>query len=296
MKALVISSDNPKRLGELKTVAGRLCEAHEAVVITDKNSVAGSWEKAWVTTETLGANLTDSVLALASGFDYIISSGDIGISILPEIAYRLGASLATEITDVQKENDRIILTHPVYGGKAVAKYESNKDKVCISLRENYFDPDALEGSTDAENLPLKESKVELLEADMEKAEGIALEDAPVVVSGGRGIGGPDGFNDLSRLAKLFEGTIGASRAAVDAGWVPNSMQVGQTGTIVAPDLYIAVGISGASQHLAGITNAKIVVAVNKDEEAPIFKRARYGIVADWKKFIPAFTEKIEQLK
>jgi len=296
MKALVISSDNPKRLGELKTVANRLCTDHEVVVITEKSSVAGSWNKAWVTSEQVGANLTGSVLSLAENADYIISSGDIGLSILPEIAYRLGASLATEITDVQKENNQLILTHPVYGGKAVAKYQPNREKVCISLRENYFDPDTLEGTTDAEPISLEEKKVEMIEIDMEKREGIALEDAPVIVSGGRGIGGKEGFDELAKLAKLFGGSIGASRAAVDAGWVPNSMQVGQTGTIVAPDLYIAVGISGASQHLAGITNAKVVVAVNKDEEAPIFKRARYGIVADWKKFIPAFTEKIEQLK
>ena len=296
MKALIISSDNPKRLGELKTVAAALCTDHEAIVITDKNSVPGSWNKAWVTTESLGANLTDSVLKLANDADYIISSGDIGLSILPEIAFKLGASLTTEVTDIQKENDHIVFTHPVYGGKAIAKYESNKKKICISLRENYFNPNPLDGQTEAENIAVSEKRIELLETSMEEAEGISLEDAPVIVSGGRGIGGAEGFDSLSRLAKLFEGTIGASRAAVDAGWVPNSLQVGQTGTIVAPDLYVAVGISGASQHLAGITNAKIVVAVNKDEEAPIFKRARYGIVADWKKFIPALTEKISRLK
>ncbi len=296
MKVLIISSDNPKRLGELKTVAAGLCADHEAIVITDKNNVAGSWNKAWVTTESIGANLIGSVLKPAEDADYIISSGNIGLSILPGLAFQLGASLVTEVTDIQKENDHIIFTHPVYGGKAIAKYESNKKKVCISLRENYFNPDPLDGQTEAENLTISEKKIELLETNMEEAEGISLEDAPAIISGGRGIGGKEGFVDLLKLAKLFEGTIGASRAAVDAGWVPNNLQVGQTGTIVAPDLYVAVGISGASQHLAGITNAKIVVAVNKDEEAPIFKRARYGIVADWKKFIPLLTEKISGLK
>ncbi len=296
MKALIISLDNPKRLGELKTVAGRLCADHEVVVITDQNNVSGSWKKAWVTTESIGANLVGALMKPAKDADYIISSGDIGLSILPALAFKLGASLAAEITDVQKEDNRIILTHPVYGGKAVAKYEPGKKKVCISLRENYFDPDSLDGQTEADKLTILEKKVELVEKKMEEMEGISLEDAPAIISGGRGIGGKDGFDNLSKLAKLFEGTIGASRAAVDAGWVPNSLQVGQTGTIVAPDLYVAVGISGASQHLAGITNAKIVVAVNKDEEAPIFKRARYGIVADWKKFIPVLTEEIEKLK
>lgn len=296
MKVLIISSDNPKRLGELKTVAAGLCADHEAIVITDKNNVAGSWNKAWVTTESIGANLIGSVLKLAKDADYIISSGNIGLSILPGLAFQLSASLATEVTDIQKENDHIIFTHPVYGGKAIAKYKSNKEKVCISLRENYFDPDPLDGQTEAENLTVLDKKIELLKTEMEETEGISLEDASVIISGGRGIGGKEGFVDLSKLAKLFEGAIGASRAAVDAGWIPNNLQVGQTGTIVAPDLYVAVGISGASQHLAGITNAKIVVAVNKDEEAPIFKRARYGIVADWKKFIPLFIEKVGQLK
>jgi len=298
-KVLVISNDNVKRIGELKSVAKILGDIHEIIVITlDKNKkqIKGEWEKAWITNEMIGANIIESIIELSNSVDYIISSGDLGLSISPILSVKIDASLITEVTDVEKSDDTIIFVHPIYGGKAIAKYKAKKDKVVVSLRENYFDPDPLEGETEAEELLIKNKKVELLEVKMEATEGISLEDASVIVSGGRGIGGKDGFKELFELAKLLDGAVGASRAAVDAGWVPNSLQIGQTGTVVAPDLYIAIGISGATQHLAGISNAKIVVAINKDEEAPIFSRARYGIVADWKEFLPIFKEKIKQLK
>jgi electron transfer flavoprotein alpha subunit len=128
------------------------------------------------------------------------------------------------------------------------------------------------------------------------SEGIRLEDATVVVAGGRGLGGTEAFDDLRELATVLGGAVGASRAAVDNGWIPVSAQVGLTGKVVTPDLYIAIAISGASQHLAGITGARNVVAINKDRDADIFKVARYGAVADWGVFLPAFTEECRRLK
>jgi len=129
----------------------------------------------------------------------------------------------------------------------------------------------------------------------EEAQGIKLEDARIVVSGGRGLGGPEPFQDLEALAKLLGAGLGASRAAVDSGWVPASYQVGLTGKTITPDLYITVAISGASQHMAGCSGAKVIVAINKDVEANIFKEARYGVVGDWQKILPALTETIREL-
>jgi len=138
-------------------------------------------------------------------------------------------------------------------------------------------------------------RTKVLEKVKEEVEGVKLEDAAVVISGGRGIGGPEGFEQLEELAKLLKGAVGASRPVCDNEWMSDKSQVGLTGKIVTPDLYIAVGISGASQHMAGCSGAKTIVALNKDAEANIFKMAHYGVVGDWKKTFPAFAEKIKEL-
>jgi electron transfer flavoprotein alpha subunit len=138
-------------------------------------------------------------------------------------------------------------------------------------------------------------RTKVLEKVKEKVEGIKLEDATVVIAGGRGVGGVEGFRQLEELAKLLKGAVGASRPACDNGWIPNAAQIGLTGKIVTPDLYIAVGISGASQHLAGCSSAKAIVAINKDPEANIFRQAQYGVVEDWKKVLPAFIQKVKEL-
>ena len=135
----------------------------------------------------------------------------------------------------------------------------------------------------------------LLDVVMEEAVGVKLEDAQIVVSGGRGLGGPEPFKDLEELAKLLGGAVGASRAAVDSGWVPPAYQVGLTGKTITPDLYITIAISGASQHMAGCSGAKVIVAINKDAESNIFKEARYGVVGDWEHVVPAFTEAVREL-
>ena len=135
----------------------------------------------------------------------------------------------------------------------------------------------------------------VVETVIEEAEGIKLEDAHIVISGGRGLGGPEPFAHLEELAKIMGGTVGASRAAVDSGWVPSSYQVGLTGKTITPDLYIMVAISGASQHMAGCSGAKVIVAINKDAEANIFKDARYGVVGDWETVLPALTAALQEL-
>ena len=139
------------------------------------------------------------------------------------------------------------------------------------------------------------AKNRVLQRVEEESIGVKLEDARVVVSGGRGLGGPEPFQGLEELAKILGGAVGASRAAVDSGWVPAAYQVGLTGKTITPDLYITVAISGASQHMAGCSGAKVIVAINKDAEANIFKEARYGVVGNWEQVVPGFTEAVREL-
>jgi electron transfer flavoprotein alpha subunit len=138
-------------------------------------------------------------------------------------------------------------------------------------------------------------KTTVLQKVVQEVEGIKLEDASIIVAGGRGIGGPEGFKQLEELAKLLKGAVGASRPPCDNGWVPDTIQIGLTGKIVSPDLYLAVALSGASQHVAGCSGSKNIVAINRDPEANIFKEARFGVVGDWKKIIPAFQAKVKEL-
>jgi electron transfer flavoprotein alpha subunit len=138
-------------------------------------------------------------------------------------------------------------------------------------------------------------KTNVLQKVVAEVEGIKLEDATVVIAGGRGIGGPEGFKQLEALAKILKGAVGASRPPCDSGWVPETIQVGLTGKIVSPDVYIAVAISGSSQHIAGCGGSKNIIAINRDPEANIFKEARFGVVGDWKKIVPAFTAKVKEL-
>lgn len=212
---------------------------------------------------------------------------------------RLGAGVVTEVTGIKAEGGQVLWSRPVYGGKAEAIYQSSTKPQIIVFRSRSFEPAVrLEGHA-GEIRPLgvtfdpSAAVSRIIEKISEATEGISLEDARIIVSGGRGVGGPEGFKSLEELAKVLGGAVGGSRAVCDAGWVPATWQIGQTGKMVAPDLYIAIGISGASQHLAGITNAKTVVAINKDEEAPIFKRADLGIVADYRQVLPHLVEALK---
>ena len=138
-------------------------------------------------------------------------------------------------------------------------------------------------------------RTKIVDSVAEEVSGIKLEDADVVICGGRGIGGPEGFAQLEELARLLKGAVGASRPPCDNGWIADTVQIGLTGKIIAPELYIAIGVSGSSQHISGCSGSKNIIAVNKDPEANIFRQARYGVVGDWKKVLPAFTEKVKEL-
>jgi electron transfer flavoprotein alpha subunit len=224
----------------------------------------------------------------------------VGRDLGPRFAIRAGTVVAMDCTGLTLADGKLLMTRPCYGGSAQAQYSSRTLPQVATLRvksQTPIVPDpSRTGPIEELVFDLPPPVTKIVSRQEAKSEGLRLEDAKVVVSGGRGLGSSEGFASLAELAAVLGGAVGASRAVVDLGWVPLSYQVGLTGKVVTPDLYIAVGISGASQHLAGIGGAKTVVAVNRDRDADIFKVARFGIVADWKPFLPAFIEECRKLK
>ncbi|ADU50598.1 Electron transfer flavoprotein alpha subunit [Thermaerobacter marianensis DSM 12885] len=223
-----------------------------------------------------------------------------GREVAPRLAARLGGAAVTDVIEARRDGDRIVWSRPVFGGKAVADVVLQRAPQVATVRPGSFPAAEKAGSSPAEVRELAVSGTDRplrrVEVRAEAQGGVRLEEARIVVSGGRGLGGPEPFKDLEELARLLGGAVGASLAAVDEGWAPPERQVGQTGKIIAPDLYIAIGISGASQHLAGIAGAKTVVAINKDPEAPIFEVARLGVPMEYQKVLPHLIEEVRKLK
>ncbi|MCZ2097981.1 MAG: electron transfer flavoprotein subunit alpha/FixB family protein [Anaerolineae bacterium] len=223
-----------------------------------------------------------------------------GREVLAGAAADTGGGLLTDVTELSLENGKLQAVRPVLGGKALSVEAIVGDgPQFATLRPRAFpapEPDASRsGEVVAVSPALAEDAIATKVEGMEDAGGaISLADATIIVSGGRGVGGPEGFGPVRELAEALGAAVGASRAAVDAGWIPYEHQVGQTGKVVAPDLYIAAGISGAIQHQAGMRTAKVIVAINKDPDAPIFKLARYGIVGDLFDILPALTAEIRR--
>ncbi len=227
--------------------------------------------------------------------DVIIAGASIlGRDLTAWAAADLDTGLVTDCTALEVDDDRVKVTRPVYAGKLLSTVFVTEGTQVVSLRSRAFPQAESTGNTgtaewvdpvvDEDDIP---SKVVGFE---EKAGGVSLTDASIIVSGGRGVGGPEGYEPLRELVETLGAALGASRAAVDAGWIPYEHQVGQTGKTVSPDLYIACGISGAIQHQAGMRTSKIIVAINKDADAPIFKLAQYGIVGDLFEVVPALNE------
>jgi len=227
----------------------------------------------------------------------------VGRDLSPRLAFRLGTALSMDCMELSIDPGTKMLqeTRSVYGGNARATFSSDLMPQMVTVRQKAMSPlapnEAKKGDITAIKAELDPAKIrtKVLDTVKEEVAGVKLEDASIIVAGGRGIGGPDGFKQLEELAKAMKGATGASRPPSDNKWVPESWQIGLTGKIVTPEVYIAVAISGASQHLAGCSGAKNIIAINKDPEANIFKEARFGVVGDWKQVLPTFTQKVKEL-
>ena len=226
-----------------------------------------------------------------------------GRELAARLAGRLGVGLLQDCREVRIEPESGLLTavRPVYGGNFLARVRCAARPQMAVLLPQAYEPLAPDPTRRGEivtvpaALDALQPRVRVLRRVRHQYSGVRLTEARVVISGGRGLGGPEPFRDLEELAGMLGAAVGASRAAVDAGWVPGHWQVGLTGVTVTPELYITFGISGASQHMAGCSGAKIIVAINKDPEAPIFREARYGVVGEWQSVLPAFTKAVRNL-
>jgi electron transfer flavoprotein alpha subunit len=234
----------------------------------------------------------------------LIGQTSMGRDLAPRLAFRLGTSLTTDCLDlsIDQGTKLLIQTRPVYGGNAQAIFTSELMPQVVTVRNKAMSPLERDDSRKGEVIPTKidietaKVRTKILETVKEEAVGIKLEDAPVIVCGGRGVGGPEPFQTtLKALADLLHGAIGASRPPADNGWVPEAVHIGLTGKIVAPDIYIAVAVSGASQHTAGCSGSKHIIAINKDPEANIFREAEFGVVGKYEEVVPAFTNKLKEL-
>ncbi|MBI2832589.1 MAG: electron transfer flavoprotein subunit alpha/FixB family protein, partial [Chloroflexi bacterium] len=233
----------------------------------------------------------------------ILGQTSTGRDLAPRLAFRLGTSVSMDCLDlcIDAQSKALMQTKPVYGGNAQATFTTDSFPQVVTIRVKAFSPLEPDASRKGEviNIPAgldpSAIKTKVLEKVKEEVEGIKLEDAAVVVCGGRGIGGAEGFKELEGVAKALKGAVGATRPPCDSGWIPEAVQIGLTGKIVAPDLYFAVALSGSSQHMSGCSGSKSIVAINKDAEANIFKVAHYGVVGDWKKVLPAFATKARKL-
>ena len=267
-------------------VAGESCAdiASEAVKISGVSKVIHVDDGAYK--EQLAENVSALVLSMAKGYSHILAAATTtGKNFLPRVAALLDVA---QISDVIAVESADTFVRPIYAGNAIATVQSEDAIKVLTVRASAFDAAATDGSADVVSiaaLPASE-QASFVSQELTESERPELTAADVIISGGRGMQNGDNFVLLNGIADKLGAAIGASRAAVDAGFVPNDMQVGQTGKIVAPQLYIAVGISGAIQHLAGMKDSKVIVAINKDEEAPIFQVADYGLVGDLFEVLP----------
>ncbi|HIP64156.1 MAG: electron transfer flavoprotein subunit alpha/FixB family protein [SAR324 cluster bacterium] len=250
-------------------------------------------------TEQYTALVSDAILQ--SGATQVwLSSSELGRDLTPRVAARQSVGALSDVTQLEVSGDEITAYRPCMSTKVIQKCKFSKDGLrVISIRSGFFTADETSPATAKTvslSIPEGHSKLKVKEVQVEVSDEVELNEARIVVSAGRGVGGTEGCDFVKPLATDLGAAFGASRAVCDAGWLPHKHQVGQTGTMVTPDFYFALGISGAIQHLAGMSGSKVIIAINKDPDAPIFKVADYGIVGDLFKAVPVLREEVQKLK
>ena len=267
----------------------------------DKVMLVGDAGLALYQAEPYAAAVAAAVGAGAGASDYsavLVSATALGKDLGPRVAAKLGCALVADVTGLRYDQG-IVVTRPVYSGKAIYTLRVTAPLAVISIRPNAVSPVECDSKGAVQDVAVADqargTRATTIAVKQPERATLDVAEASVVVSGGRGLKDPEHFKLIEDLASAVGGAVGASRAVVDAGWRPHSEQVGQTGRTVSPDLYFAIGISGAVQHLAGMRTAKVIVAINKDPDAPIFKAADYGIVGDLFEIVPRLTEEIKKL-
>lgn len=270
------------------------------VNLNDLNSKSSETE--FIYSPSAYAKVLSEAAKLQNANIIIMSATALGKDLSGRVAIKTDSSVFNDCIEIKFENGSIIATRPVYAGKSLTVIKSNSDKIVLTLRPNVFKPHKVEKASleiekiDVNSLNLTDQDFSTVVKEVVvSSEKLDVAEADRIVSGGRGLRGPENFNLIENLAASIGGATGASRAVVDAGWRSHAEQVGQTGKTVAPSLYIACGISGAIQHLAGMSSSQCIVAINKDKDAPIFQVANYGIVGDVFEVIPALTEEFKKV-
>ncbi|WP_017726660.1 electron transfer flavoprotein subunit alpha/FixB family protein [Halalkalibacterium ligniniphilum] len=239
------------------------------------------------------------VLDVESPDGLILGHTSQGKDLSPRIAMKLGAGLISDAIALEKAGDEIVFTRPIYSGKAFEKKRINEGLVFATIRPNNFSPlekdETRSGDVSELSVDIKDLRTTITDVVKKATGGVDLSEAKIIVAGGRGVKSKEGFEPLQELADVLGAALGASRGACDAEYCDYALQIGQTGKVVTPDLYFAIGISGAIQHLAGMSNSKVIVAINKDPEAPIFEVADYGIVGDLFEVVPLLTEELKNV-